>query len=184
MIPQLTDFLVFKSASAEIPCAPVAVKFELAGESASGVPHELIANAAVGVLHYFYADQGRETVTLAEFARALVKVLRGFGLQLDAETQQPSDRPVGQADLRHLACESGKGFELAFYLRLRQELEAHLGQSPRLIRFTGLRPCVKQLAGAQRWSRRCQVLNDDNVGYMRSCLGKKPETPDCALVIV
>jgi len=184
MTPQLTDCLVFKSASTHIPCLPGAVAIELAGASAAGIPSELIQNAAVGVLHYFRVDQGRETVSVGEFAQALAKVLRGFGLHIELEAPQHEDVRVGEADLRRLACESGKGFELAFFSRLRQEIEGYLDQSPRLIRFVGLRSCVKQLAGARRWSPRCQALNDQIVDYLRGCLREAREAPDCALVIV
>ena len=55
--------------------------------------------------------------------------------------------------LRALARESGDARELVFFPRLRRELRTQLQNSPRVVRFRGLRGCVKQLAGARRWSR-------------------------------
>ena len=79
--------------------------------------------------------------------------------------------------------ESGGGFELLFFPRLRHELRTQLRQSPRVVRFRGLRGCVKQLAGARRWSHRCEKLQDQIVEYLRGCLTAEPEQNECALVV-
>ena len=59
---------------------------------------------------------------------------------------------------------------LFFFPRLRAELQRHLQQTPRMVRFRGLRGCVKQLTGARRWSRRCETLEREIVAYLRECL--------------
>ena len=82
-----------------------------------------------------------------------------------------------------MARESGDSLELFFFPRLRDELRAQLRQSPRVLRFRGLRGCVKQLAGARRWSVRCEKLQDHIVEYLRRCLTAEPESTDCALVV-
>jgi hypothetical protein len=51
------------------------------------------------------------------------------------------------------------------------------------VRFRGLRGCVKQLAGARRWSHRCERLQDQIVEYLRGCLTAEPEQNECALVV-
>jgi hypothetical protein len=66
---------------------------------------------------------------------------------------------------------------------LRGELRAQLRRTPRLVRFRGLRGCVKQLAGARRWSLRCTKLEEQIVEYLRGCLGAEPDQTDCALVV-
>ena len=88
-----------------------------------------------------------------------------------------------EADLLTLARESGESRELFFFPRLRGELRAQLRRTPRLVRFRGLRGCVKQLAGARRWSLRCERLEEQIVEYLRGCLGAEPEQADCALVV-
>lgn len=182
MTPQPTGSLVFKTASDLIPCQAGEVCIELVDQSASGLDPELIRNAAAGVLHYFRV-LGRESITVAEFSEALIKVLRGFGMDVDAASERVEATVVAEADLRQLASESGKAFELAFFPRLREEIDAQVRQSPQVIRFVGLRSCVKQLAGAQRWSSRCQNLNDQIVDYLRSCLTQSAAPRNCALVV-
>jgi len=51
------------------------------------------------------------------------------------------------------------------------------------VRFRGLRGCVKQLAGAQRWSARCETMQEQIVEYLRGCLTAEPEQKDCALLV-
>jgi hypothetical protein len=66
---------------------------------------------------------------------------------------------------------------------LRQELKRQLGESPQIVRFNGLRPCVKQLAGANRWSPRCENLSDQIVDFMRTCLQSDTRSQACTLVV-
>ena len=78
------------------------------------------------------------------------------------------------SDLSVLACESGKGCELFFFPRLRDVLMQHLTRQPKVVRFRGLRRCVKQLVGAQRWTLRCRELRDEIVAYVRQCVTAHP----------
>jgi hypothetical protein len=55
--------------------------------------------------------------------------------------------------------------------------------TPEVLRFRGLRICVKQLIGAKRWSRRCQRLNDQIVDYLRTCLSAEKGGQACALIV-
>jgi len=52
-----------------------------------------------------------------------------------------------------------------------------------VLRFRGLRGCVKQLTGAQRWSQRCDVLQEQIVAYLRECLSADRDQAKCALVV-
>jgi len=167
-----------------IPCSAETVSFELTGDAADLLDPELVRNAARAVLHYFKVDQGREFVSVEEFSQALTSVLRGFGLAVTENDEAEQQQRLTESDLRQLACESGKGFELAFFPRLRDQLRQHLDQSPHVVRFSGLRGCVKQLAGARRWSGRCQKLNDQIVDYLRHCLSAQARPKDCALLVV
>ena len=72
---------------------------------------------------------------------------------------------------------------LAFFPELRNQLRTQLTASPDLLRFEGLRGCVKHLLGARRWSRRCQNLNDQIVEFIRHCLRRDGKTDTCELMI-
>jgi len=185
MISLASDCLLFQMASGEsVPFSAEMISVEVMGDAASVFEPEFVKHAAASVFHYFKHNLGRETISVAEFASALEKVLRGFGFKVESGDAAASQtgKPPG-SDLRLLAHESGGGCELVFFPRLRDALRTQLRHSPRLIRFRGLRGCVKQLAGAQRWGPRCQTLHDQIVGYLRECLGAEPREADCTLVV-
>ena len=185
MIQLHTDCLMFEMPGGEaIPCSAELITVNLLGEAADLLDHDLVQNAARAVLHYFKVEQGKTFVSMREFSLALAKVLRGFGMSVNpAEAAAPSRR-ISESDLRQLACESGNGFELAFFPGLRDELRLQLNQSPRVVRFKGLRSCVKQLAGARRWTDRCQCLSDQIVDYLRHCLSNDPGAKSCSLMVL
>jgi hypothetical protein len=184
MILLQPDYLVFRTSDGEnIPCSAQQVTVELIGDSAALLNEEVIQNAAQAVLHYFKAELGKTLVSVGEFSQALEQVLRGLGFKVRTADQGSEWNRVGDADLRVLAGESGKEFELGFFSRLRQELRRQLGAEPALVRFRGLRGCVKQLVGAQRWTPRCQELNDQIVEYLRQCLSTETAGHSCPLVV-
>jgi hypothetical protein len=192
MIQLHPDALFFKTSNGEvIPCSAEMVTVEFIGDAKSVLDPQMVQNAAHAVLHYFKVEQGKNQVSVGEFAQALATVLRGFGIEVNNgdTAAQPGQslgsdlRPIVEADLRQLAFDSGKGFELLFFNRLRAELRCQLSQSPQVIRFKGLRGCVKQLAGARRWNGRCQQLNDQIVGYLRDCLNTEHRPAPCAMVV-
>jgi hypothetical protein len=190
MIALSSDCLLFQTSNGEsISFSAEMISVELSGEGVSGFDPEFLKHAASAVFHYFKNDLGRITVTVGEFATALEKILRGFGLSAQpaqSSNAAPSQNAPGRilkSDLRQLACESGKGFELFFFPRLRDEMRQQLMQDPQLLHFGGLRSCVKQLTGARRWSPRCQTLHDQIVEYLRNCFATQPSPPSCALLV-
>lgn len=193
MTPLRSGCLVFKTVSGVIPCRGEEVVIELITSEALGADVELIRHAAEGVLHFFREEQGRDSVPVAEFAEALARVLQGFGLDVELgpdpgvlTTAVPAPEAVSviESDLCRLAADSGWAVELAFFPRLRGEVEAQLRRAPRVLRFKGLRPCVKELAGARRWNPRCQQLSDQIVEYVRECLRESGTAGNCAVVVV
>ena len=184
MISLAADCLVFQLASGEsIPLSADMISVELTGAAANAFDQEFVGHAAASVFHYFQHDLGRETISVAEFASALEGVLRGLGLSIRPDEKPPRAIGIVEADLRALAHESGEGRELFFFPRLRDELRNRLRQSPQLVRFGGLRGCVKHLAGARRWSASCEQLQEQIVEYLRLCLTAEAEQNDCALVV-
>jgi hypothetical protein len=196
MILLRPDCLVFKTSSGEnIPCSAHAVTVELIGESAALLDKEVIEHAAESVLHYFRVEKGQNTVSVAEFSDALERALRGLGLDVKAAhagAGSPAEQTAASAapaprvietDLQELAGESDLAYELAFFPRLRETIQRGLDGSPLVLRFRGLRPCVKQLVGAKRWGAGCQSLNDQIVEYLRHCLDVEKTGSNCALVV-
>ena len=180
------DCLLLKMPDGEVvPCAAELVNVKLVGEAADWLDPDLVQNATRAVLHYFKVEQGKDSVSLLEFSEALATVLRGFGLSINpTDSTTPPPRRISESDLQQLVHESGQGFELAFFPRLRDELRRQLAQAPHVLRFTGLRRCVARLAGARRWTGECQSLSDQIVDYLRHCLSAEPGTQSSSLLVV
>lgn len=183
MILLRPDCLVFKTSSGEnVPCSAQQVTLELLGDAVNQLDEEMVQSAAHAVLHYFRTQLNRTVVTIGEFAETLAKVLRRLGL--DVETAAPaSARRIVDSDLRPLVIGKDGVCELVFFQMLRAELRNRLETAPQVVRFNGLRCCVKQMVGARRWSQRCQELSDQIVEYLRDCFGADAGRSGCALVV-
>jgi len=184
MIALRNDCLLFEMSNGEsIPCSADMIAVEIVGEANNFLDTETLRHAAASVFHYFKAELGRERVTIGEFSMALEKVLHHLGFIIHAH-EPAQDRSISNTDLIRLAGEAGgSSLELFFFPRLRDELRVRLSQSPRVVRFHGLRGCVKQLAGARRWSNRCEQLQDQIVEFLRGCLTAETAQTECALVV-
>ena len=184
MIALRTDCLLFELHNGEsVPCSPDMISVEIVGEANGLLEPETLRHAAASVFHYFKTELAREAVTIGEFSLALEKVLHHLGYSIHAH--EPGARADGicETNLAGLLGEAGDCLELFFFPRLRDELRDRLRHSPRVVRFHGLRGCVKQLAGARRWSRRCEQLQDQIVAYLRGCLTAETAPKECALVV-
>lgn len=186
MIKLASDCLLFELTSGEsVPLSADMISVELSGSSTSVFEPEFVRQAAKAVFHYFRHELGCQTITVAEFSSALERVLRGFGVMAKTdEPLPPSNEPrVVESDLRLLASESGKGCELFFFPRLRDEVRAQLRESPPMVRFRGLRGCVKQLTGARRWCPRCQTLHNQILEFLNNCATAEAGRRECALLV-
>ena len=183
MILLRPDCLVFKTSSGEnVPCSAQEVTLELLGDAVNQLDEEMVQSAAHAVLHYFRTELERTVVTIGEFAETLAKVLRELGLEVQTATQDPVQRIV-DSDLRPLAIGNDGVCELVFFQMLRAELRSRLETAPQVVRFNGLRCCVKQMVGARRWTQRCQELSDQIVDYLRDCLCAEARGGRCALLV-
>jgi hypothetical protein len=183
MIALANDYLLFKLSSGErIPFSVEMISIEFAGDTSTLFDHDFVKQAVRAVFFYFKQELDRQVVTVGEFAEALEKVLQGFAQAAKAPVRAQNRRVI-RADLGELACQSENCSELFFFPRLREQLRANLRQEPRELHFDGLRPCVKRLAGARRWSLRCQILQDQIVEFLRGCLTAEQPPGECALVV-
>ncbi|HMP84243.1 MAG TPA: hypothetical protein PKA41_16215 [Verrucomicrobiota bacterium] len=184
MIALANDCLVFELTSGErIPFSAEMISVELLGEAATRFDADFVRNAAASVFHHFKHDLGRETVTVAEFTVALETVLRGFGCTIYSGEDWDETEGAQDVDLARLARGDDAVCELAFYPRLRDALREQLRRSPGLVRFRGLRRCVKRLAGAQRWGPRCDLLREQILEFLRNCLTVEARDEKCSLVV-
>jgi hypothetical protein len=184
MIALHSECLLFELANGEsVPCSVTMISVEVVGEAGGQLDAELLQHAAASVFHYFKAELNRETVTVGEFSLALEKVLHHLGYPIHAGGPGHPLHGIRETDLRRLALDAAGNLELFFFPRLRDELRTSLRQSPRVLHFHGLRGCAKQLAGARRWSPRCQEVQDQIVEFLRGCLTAETKPSDCALMV-
>lgn len=184
MIALHTDCLTFRLPNGEsIPCSAEMISVDIIGEAHNALDPEMLRHAAASVFHYFKHEQERESVSVSEFSRALEKVLTHLGYTIHAGGPGNRAGEINDADLLQLVHEAGDSRELLFFPRLRDELRLQLRQAPRIVRFRGLRGCVKQLAGVRRWNHRCEHLQEQIVEYLRQCLTAETERNQCALVV-
>ncbi len=184
MITLAADCLLFELASGEsVPYSAEMISVELSGETTPWFDAEFLRDATQAVFHYFKEEMGRQMVSMAEFAEAMERVLQGFrpaGPGLAAPAKLPG---VGETDLGRLALEASAGGELFFFRRLHDELRQQLVRKPQVLRFHGLRGCVKHLLGARRWTLGCRNLEEQIVQYLRACLSANPHPGRLALVV-
>lgn len=184
MIALRSDCLLFQLANGEsIPCSADMIAVEVIGEANSVLDPEILRHTAASVFHYFKFELGREVVTIGEFSLALERALNHLGYSIHAQTAGHRYGGISNSDLGQLASDNDGSLELLFFPRLRDELRVRLRGSPRVVRFHGLRGCVKRLTGARRWTSRCEQLQDQIVDYLRGCLTAETEQKDCALVV-
>ena len=145
MIALQSDCLLFQLTNGEsVPCSAEMISVELVGGGDGPFDPEVLRHAAASVFHYFKNELCRETVTVGEFAGALEKVMRDLGFAIRATSTRTSEsQEVVETDLDLMARESSDSLELFFFPRLRDELRAQLRQSPRVLRFRGLRGCCQ-----------------------------------------
>ncbi len=165
-----------------IPFSAEDLTLEFVGGAVGQVDQELLNNAAMGVLHYFQEELERTSITVAEFAEALAKVLNGLGVVAEVTEVRIAD-PVRVSDLRVLAAGSGKMGELEFFARLRQTLKDQLADRPRAVEFRGLRGCVKQLVGRKHWCPACDRMQAWIIESLQAWFGQEPGAEKTAMVI-
>jgi hypothetical protein len=184
MITLAADCLVFQLASGEnVPFSADMISVDLAGETGKLFDEEFVRNATKAVFYYFKHEKGRQTVSIGEFAEALEHVLGGFAEAADLPVQGDSSREMVESDLALLARETSTGCELLFFQRLRQEVRRHAQENREVLRFSGLRECVKQLLGARRWGGRCRSLEEQILSYLRECLSAEVRSGSCSVLV-
>lgn len=185
MINLADNCILLEMPSGEIvPCSADAISVTLAGNTMQDFDEDTIRQAARAVFHYFKHDQGRWMISASEFSDALAQALRGLGLTVSATQAVVDEVSVVELDMEPMALEAGSDFELAFFPRLRQEMRKTLTPAPpKIMRFIGLKSCVKTLTGAKRWNADCRALSEQIVSYLRQCFATDCLTPECTLVV-
>ena len=164
------------------PCSAENITEELLGDSINLIEPQTIQEALKAIVHYFREEHEYSSVSVDEFSCALSKVLQGFGFAVVFDEDPRVHLHIEKTDLRKLATLANACGELSFFHQLRNEVRAILRRSPNIILCNGLRDCVKQIVGADRWCSRCRRMHRQIVSYLRTCLDQDSRR-DCSLLI-
>ncbi|MBM3846033.1 MAG: hypothetical protein FJ405_07100 [Verrucomicrobia bacterium] len=201
MILLRRDCLVFELAGGELmPCSAQEMAFSLVVDPPDHEQVLIIREAAAAVLHFFRVEQGRQAVTVAEFAEALGRALQDQGFSVEAPGTNLPSLPPSQA----AACDSGKvtslpspeevdlirveqnsgGLgELSFFQQLETDLSPRLASGSNLLIYRRLRECAMALCASKRWTARCQEVSDRIVTHLRLRVQGAQRSGACVLCI-
>lgn len=175
--------LVAQAEGGFVPCSAEQLTLEIVGDGGGLIDPEVLQHAATAVIHYFREELERNTVTLAEFAAMLGRVLQGLGIMADVNAEGGRSELVRVADLRTLATDSGPTGELEFFQRLRTLLREQLAAAPGRLEIRGLRGCVKRLSGRKHWCPKCERLEAWILELIRGWFEQEIASGSTALVV-
>lgn len=129
-----------------------------------------------GVMCYLESKCPLRLLPVGELSARVRRMLIRIGWESVAERLDSLAPPL-TVSLVRAAEEAGEGYELAFFSRLRQELQGLRTAGAAELRFTGLRECVMTLAGEARWTRRCEALLEEVRAFL-AAWDRRPATAD------
>lgn len=133
--------------------------------SGAGIPRWFAEDISRGVENYLANHYPGSVIDSEELFDRIEKTLSGLGLRDMAEQLDRTPPPV-RISLSELARRAGAGYELAFFALLDEQLRsAATGGAPR-IEIHGLRPCVKRLSSAKKWTPRCEQLKREITAFI------------------
>jgi len=121
-----------------------------------------------GIAQYLETKCPLRLLPLAELFSKMRKMLETIGCETIAEKLEPLAPPL-TVSLLPAAKEAGNGFELAFFERVRAELDELRREGAEEIRFTHLKECALMIRGAEKWDKHCAQLEEEIVGFLRAC---------------
>ena len=184
MISLASDCLLFQLANGEsVPFSAEMISVEVSGDSA-GSSNRISSNtrptrSSITSRTTSAARRSPSPNSPARWKKSCAASASCRPRRPEAVTPRP---PVLDADLLHWRANPGWVVN-CFSFPACATNYGPLRSEPRLVRFHGLRGCVKQLAGARRWSPRCQTLQVQIVEYLRECLSAETRAGECALLV-
>jgi len=151
----------------------------------NGVSDWWLAESIAAAVHMYAVNSRRDgIIETAEIVEVVAEVLATLGYKRVSEAYGGGGDRVA-IDLHELTGRTDAAFELEFFQRLDRALGA--AASPRFLvmEVNGLRACVMQLRGVQRWSEGCRRLAEEIVAYVRERVARvRPPQAACLQLAV
>ena len=119
-----------------------------------------------GIEEYLETKCSLQLLPIDSLYERVRKMLEKIGCEIIAERLETLAPPVTIC-LENTARESGGCFELAFFQRLRGEIEELRLAGAEELHFTRLRESVQYLTGNEKWSRECERLEQEITAFLR-----------------
>ncbi len=134
------------------------------------------------IAFYLRLRNDENFVAINQLAQTVQYVLKVIGYHEIGPHFAPAPPPVS-ISLFEMAHAAGTGYELAFFEAFGRQLDLLMATGVAVVRFTDLQPAVKHLRGTRVWTRACDPLREEIVGFMREKLAAGPSLPqmDCSV---
>jgi len=126
----------------------------------SDVPQWLAEDVSRGVEAFLRNHFEGTVIDVDDLFARIRETLENLGLGEMAGNLEVSP-PQVKISLTDLARRAGDGYELAFFNLLEARFRSAMQGGVSKVNCYGLQNCVKNLTAAQRWTRRCQLLEDE-----------------------
>jgi hypothetical protein len=144
----------------------LALSIQSVAERAGHSDWWLAESVAAAVHAYAVKCRSDGVISSSEIVEIVGAVLSTLGFQKISQEYIGHEHSAA-IHLNDLAARMGAAFELEFFRQLDHELKAASDHRLSVIEVDGLRSCVMQLRGAQRWNAGCRELAEEIVVYVR-----------------
>lgn len=131
----------------------------------AGMPDWFADDIVVGVINFLENHYDGTTITMDSLYDRIRDTLQDLGLMELAEELSPMAPPL-RISLTDLAKKAGDGYELAFFQLLDQRFNSATSNGARQVFFYGLRSCVQYLTSLNKWTNRCENLQDEITRFL------------------
>ena len=132
-----------------------------------GQPDWWLAESIAAAVHVYATRCRKDGVILSsEISEIVASVLSMLGFEEISAAYAKDERRTA-IHLGDLSARVGAAFELEFFQQLDRALGVVANRRLAVLQVDGLRVCVMQLRGAQRWTASCRKFAEEIVGYVR-----------------
>lgn len=126
----------------------------------------LAESVAAAVHAYAVKCRSDGVIPSREIVEIVVSVLSTLGFQKISQAYAGHEHSAA-IHLSDLTAKKDAVYELEFFRQLDHELKAASNHRLSVMEVDGLRACVMQLRGAQRWNAGCRKLAEEIIEYVR-----------------
>jgi len=140
--------------------------------------HEAASNAHIsefpiaqhireGIAHYLENDCPLTQLPIEDLFSKIRHMLKRIGFDHVAEKLQTVAPPI-TISLVNVASQIDPGFEIAFFLKLREEVSNLRSHGAAVVSFEDLEQCVLLLKQRKKWTKACTVLENEIVSFVHA----------------